>query len=63
MKAENNQKALDWLERGFEERDPNMPYIGGRGYKGMRDEPRYQDLLRRMNFPEDAIARILEEKP
>jgi len=61
MKAENNQKALDWLERGFEERDPNMPYIGGRGYKGMRDEPRYQDLLRRMNFPEDVIARILDD--
>jgi tetratricopeptide (TPR) repeat protein len=62
--AEQNQKALDWLERGFEERDPSMPYIGALEYwDTLHDEPRYQDLLRRMNFPEEMISRILKENP
>ena len=25
-------KAIEWLEKGFEVRDPNMPYITTRGY-------------------------------
>jgi hypothetical protein len=37
-----------------------MPYIGAFA-KDLRDEPRYQDLLRRMNFPKDVIARKLND--
>ena len=59
-----NDRALEWLERGFEERDPGMPYIGvWRIWDALHDEPRYQALLRRMNFPEDVIAGYLEENP
>ena len=55
--AGKNQQALDCLERASEEHDPNMPYIGVMGkYYGLRKEPRYQDLLRLMSFPEDVLT-------
>jgi tetratricopeptide (TPR) repeat protein len=51
--AANNEQALDWLEKGFEVHDLNMPYIGLMPHfvDLLGDEPRYQDLLRRMNLP------------
>jgi TolB-like protein/Flp pilus assembly protein TadD len=55
-------KALEWLDRGFEERHPLMLEIIEAGLVSatLHDEPRFQDLLRRMNFPEAVIARILQ---
>jgi serine/threonine protein kinase/TolB-like protein len=51
-KAGEVAQALDWLEKGFEARDPSMPYLGGAlGWGNLRDTPRFQALLRRMNFP------------
>ncbi|MCK4964569.1 MAG: hypothetical protein KAS54_05770, partial [Dehalococcoidia bacterium] len=52
--AGNNDQVLYWLERGFEVRDPNIPYIGVMPHfvDLLRDDPRFQDLLRRMNLPE-----------
>jgi eukaryotic-like serine/threonine-protein kinase len=45
-------KAIEWLEKGFEFRDPNMPYLGvSYVYDDLRPDPRFQDLLRRMNLP------------
>jgi tetratricopeptide (TPR) repeat protein len=55
------QKTLDWYERAFEERDPGIPYIGLGEKEDLRDEPRFQDLLRRLNFPEDVLAGYLNE--
>jgi serine/threonine-protein kinase len=51
--AGNVEKALDWLEKAIELRDPNLPYIGITPHivDLLGDEPRYQDLLRRMNLP------------
>ncbi len=51
--AGEKEKTLEWLEKGFEIKDPNMPYIGGTGilYYLLRDDPRFQGLLRRMNLP------------
>ncbi len=50
--AGRTQEALDVLERGFEEHDPNMPYIGVWGpHRSLRDEARFQEILRRMNLP------------
>jgi serine/threonine protein kinase/tetratricopeptide (TPR) repeat protein len=52
--AHEYDKALDWLERGFEVRDPNLPYIDLFSSDPLlRSDPRFQDLLRRMNLPED----------
>ena len=51
--AGENDQALEWLERGYDERDPNMPYLSvERTLDGLRDDPRFQDLLRRMNLPQ-----------
>jgi len=52
--AGENSRALDWLEQGFEERDPNMPNLSvDPNWDPLRDEPRFQELLRKMNLPVD----------
>jgi len=43
--------ALQWLEKAFQVREPNLPYIGAPEYDGLRSDPRFQNLLRRMNLP------------
>ncbi len=51
--AGENDQALEWLERAYDERDPNMPYLSVfRDLDSLRDDPRFQDLLRRMNLPQ-----------
>ena len=50
--AGETEQTLKWLERGFEEHDPNMPYLAvSRDWGDLRGNPRFQDLLRRMNLP------------
>jgi Tfp pilus assembly protein PilF len=51
--AGNKEKTMDWMEKGVEVGDPNMPYIGVMPHYVdlLGDEPRYQDLLRKMNLP------------
>jgi TolB-like protein len=45
-------KALDWLERAYEERDHDLPYISCMPrWDALRSEPRFQALLRRMGIP------------
>jgi serine/threonine-protein kinase len=45
-------QTLDWLERGFAVHDGNMPYLSVVLFSDrLRDEPRFQELLRRMNLP------------
>lgn len=45
-------EALEWLEKTYEAHDANMPYIGVDPISdSLRDDPRFQGLLRRMNFP------------
>lgn len=49
----DHDKAIEWLERAYRERDARMftvkvdPFLDN-----VRTDPRFQDLLRRMNFPE-----------
>jgi tetratricopeptide (TPR) repeat protein len=52
--ANNPSKAMDWLEKGYEDHDANMPYIGlnwmsNGPYK--IDDPRLIELLKKMNLP------------
>ena len=49
--AGDKDKALDWLEKGFDTRDPNMPYLGVPAYDSLRSDPRFQAIIRRMNLP------------
>jgi TolB-like protein/Tfp pilus assembly protein PilF len=51
--AGNYDLAIDWLEKAYEERDPNLPYLSGPYYDSLRSYPRFQDLLRKMNLPVD----------
>jgi hypothetical protein len=47
------QKALGWLETGFEIHDPNMPYIAS-GFAmtdNLYDEPRFTAILEKINLP------------
>jgi TolB-like protein len=50
--AGDKGRALDWLEKGYEMRDPNLPYISvSPQYDPLRTEPRFQALLRKMGLP------------
>ncbi len=46
-------KAIEWLEKGFEVRDPNMPYISTRGFlfEPLYDNPGFIEILQKMNLP------------
>ena len=45
--------AFEWFEKAYEEREPYFVYIGVDPlYESLRSDPRFQDLLRRMNLPE-----------
>jgi len=51
--AGKNDRAFEWLEKGLEARDPNLPLLNVHtSWDSLRDDPRFQDLLRRMNLPE-----------
>ena len=44
-------EALAWLERGFEQRDPFVTFLKVEPkWNNLRDDPRFQDLLRRVGF-------------
>lgn len=46
-------RALDWLEKAYQEGASLLVYLRVEPlYDPLRDDPRFQDLLRRMNFPE-----------
>jgi len=50
--AGNKERALDCLEQAYEKRDSNIVYTGVRSvFDILSDDPRFQDLLRRMNLP------------
>ena len=51
--AQEYDQALEWSERAYETRDPNMPYITLPVFDPLRSDPRFQDLLRRLNLPEN----------
>jgi len=46
-------EAFEWLERAFDERDGSLAFIKTfPAYDELRSDPRFRDLLRRMNFRE-----------
>jgi len=51
LEAGEKEKALDWLEKGFEVRDQSMPGVGMPIYDSLRGDPRFTALLRKMNLP------------
>lgn len=52
LRLGENQQALEWYERAFAERDPQLVWLNRvTPEHPLWDNPRFQDLLRRMNFP------------
>jgi TolB-like protein len=50
--AGEKARALDWLEKGLEARDPNMPFINiDPALAVLRSEPRFQAIVRQMKLP------------
>lgn len=46
-------EALQWLEKAFADRDSMLLWLkDSSAWKGLQSEPRFQALLRRMNFPD-----------
>jgi len=50
---DNSEKVLDWLEKGYEVHDQNMPYVYAdfADYEAIKDNPRFIQLLKKMNLP------------
>ncbi len=47
------EEALGYLEKAYNVHDPNMPYIVTDPiFDDMRDNPRFQVLIKKMNYPE-----------
>ncbi len=50
-RAGMKDEAIDWLEKAYIARDQNMPYLGVDPiFDTLRDDPRYQGLLRKMKL-------------
>jgi tetratricopeptide (TPR) repeat protein len=46
-------RALEWLEQAYQQRSGQLAWLKAkREWDPLRDDPRFQSLLRRMNFPE-----------
>jgi serine/threonine-protein kinase len=49
----NNDEAMKWLEKGYEEREFRMTLLSvSQEFDGMRSDPRFRELVRRMGLPE-----------
>ncbi len=52
-RAGEKDRALDWLEKAYQERNGQMVYLNVEPtWDSLRDDPRFQSLLRRMNLLE-----------
>jgi hypothetical protein len=45
-------RAIEWLERAYDDRDPGMVYLGTNpDWETLRDDPRFIALMQRMRLP------------
>ncbi|HET7287885.1 MAG TPA: hypothetical protein VFI71_10460, partial [Pyrinomonadaceae bacterium] len=52
-KADRKDEAIEWLEKGYEERDFRMTLLSvAFEFDGLRSDPRFRELVRRMGLPE-----------
>jgi serine/threonine protein kinase len=48
-----NDEAIKWLEKAYEEHDTSMPWIGvATEFDSIRSDPRFKELVRRLGLPE-----------
>lgn len=46
----DKERALDWLEKAYAIRDPGMTHLKATNWKNVENDPRFQDLLRRVGL-------------
>jgi tetratricopeptide (TPR) repeat protein len=51
LDAGDYERAIEWLEKSFEEHSVGMQYLGLPLYDPLRSDPRFQGLLRRVGLP------------
>jgi hypothetical protein len=49
--AGNKEHTLEWLEIAFEEHDQNLVIILWPVFDNLRNEPRFQEIVKKMNLP------------
>ena len=53
----NRDAALVWLEQAYQRRQPQILHIKAMpAFDDLRSDPAFQDLLRRIGFPDTALA-------
>ena len=48
--AGQEEKAIEWLQRAFDQRDPNLPYFLMPEFDKLLSDPRIRELMRRMDM-------------
>ena len=56
--AGERDMAFEWLEKAYE-LPVVVPFVTDARFDSLRDDPRFEQLLRKLNLPEDAIQRHL----
>ena len=46
----DKEQALDWLEKAYDIRDPKMTFLKTMNWKNVENDPRFQDILRRVGL-------------
>ncbi len=49
--AGENEKAIKWLQKAFEVHEPALPYLLFPTFDNLREDPRFQEIARKMNLP------------
>jgi eukaryotic-like serine/threonine-protein kinase len=51
LDAGDKDRAIGWLQKAYDRHDPMLAYLGMPPWDRLRDDPRYQALLRRIGLP------------
>ena len=46
----DKERALDWLKKAYDIRDPKMTFLKSPNWKNVENDPRFKDILRRVGF-------------
>lgn len=46
----DKERALEWLEKAYDIRDPKMTFLKSPDWKNVENDPRFQDILRRVGI-------------
>ena len=48
VRTGQDEKAIEWLEKAYEQRDPNLPFFEVPEFENLRTDPRIRELMRRV---------------